>query len=82
MKFMEQNYDLLPTQARISVENEDRRRINLYRKFGREDYDQPDLYHLVLNMSKINMEDAIALIIRSVNRLSSMRRDDNQGKTA
>ena len=66
IKFMEDNYDLLPTQARIAVENEDKRRVSLYRKFGREDYDQPDLYHIVVNMSKISMEKAIELIVNWV----------------
>ena len=66
IKFMEDNYDLLPTQARIAVESEDKRRVYLYRKFGREDYDQPDLYHLVLNMSKISMEKAVELVIKFV----------------
>ena len=64
--FMEKNYDLLPTQARIAVENEDKRRMNLYRKFKRKDFDQPQRYHMVLNMSKLTMEDTIELIAKMV----------------
>lgn len=60
--FMEEHYDLSPVQASQSVNREDKRRGNLYRKFGKEDYDHPDLYHLVLNMSKLNLEKARDLI--------------------
>lgn len=66
IKFMEENYDLHPSQACLSVENEDKRSMNLYHKFGREDYDKPNLYHLVLDMNKISVEKAIELIIKWV----------------
>jgi len=56
IRFMEEHYDLSPAQALQSVNREDKRRVNLYRKFGKENYDQPDLYHLVLNMSKLSEE--------------------------
>ena len=62
IRFMEEHYNLKPTQAKQSVNREDKRRINLYKKFGKEDYDSPDLYHLVLNMSRLKLEDASELI--------------------
>lgn len=62
IKFMEENYELLRPQALKAVNNEDKRRVNLYRKFGKEDYDLPDLYHLVLNMSKLSLDKASNLI--------------------
>ncbi len=62
IRFMEEHYNLNPTQAKQSVNREDKRRINLYKKFGKEDYDSPDLYHLVLNMSRLKLEDASELI--------------------
>jgi cytidylate kinase len=62
VQFMEQTYDLSPKQALQIVNRQDKRRMNLYRKFGKEDYDQPDLYHIVLNMSKLNLEKAYALV--------------------
>jgi len=62
IKFMEEHYELLRPQALKAVNNEDKRRVNLYRKFGKEDYDHPDLYHLVLNMSKLNLDKASNLI--------------------
>ena len=62
IRFMEEHYNLNPTQAKQSVNREDKRRINLYKKFGKEDYDSPDLYHLVLNMSRLKLEEASELI--------------------
>ena len=62
IRFMETHYDLSPSQELQSVNSEDKRRGNLYRKFGKENYDQPDLYHLVLNMSKLELEDACDLV--------------------
>ena len=62
IRFMETHYDLSPSQALQSINREDKRRMNLYRKFGKENYDQPDLYHLVLNMSKLEMDLACDLV--------------------
>jgi len=62
VQFMEQRYDLSTKQALQIVNRQDKRRTNLYRKFGKEDYDQPDLYHMVLNMSKLSLEKACDLV--------------------
>ncbi len=62
VQFMEKHYKLTPGQAIQAVNNEDKRRMNLYRKFGKKDYDQPDLYHLVFNMSKTSLDTACGLI--------------------
>lgn len=66
IQFMEKHYDLSETQALQSVNRQDKRRSNLYRKFGKEDYDHPDLYHLVLNMGKLKLEKAADLIYNLV----------------
>ncbi|MCF8050465.1 MAG: cytidylate kinase-like family protein [Desulfobacterales bacterium] len=66
VRFMEEHYELNPSRAVKVVNMEDRRRANLYRKFGREDYDDPILYHLVLNMSHIHMDRACWLICRLI----------------
>jgi len=68
--FMEKRYNLSRSQAAQSVNREDKRRSNLYRNFGKEDYDHPDLYHLVLNMSKIDLEKAMQLILALVRNLA------------
>ena len=67
VKFMEKNYDLSPFQADQTVTWEDKRRANLYRKFGKTDYETPHHYHLILNMSKLNVDTAVELICEMVN---------------
>ena len=61
-RFMEEHYNLEPQQAVQVVNAEDKRRINLYRKFEKSDYDLPDHYHLTLNMSKVSLEVAAKII--------------------
>ena len=63
-RFMEEKYDLFTKHAVNSVKLEDKRRINLYRKFGQEDYDSPAHYHLVLNMNKVKLDRACELICK------------------
>ncbi len=62
IRFMEKYYKLTSAQAAQVVAKEDQRRINLYRKFGRQDYDNPNLYHLVLNMSRIDLDKGCDLV--------------------
>jgi cytidylate kinase len=66
IKFIEEKYGLRPKQAAQTVNFNDKRRVNLYRKFGREDYDHPIHYHLVINTSKISREKAADLVCRLV----------------
>lgn len=67
VKFMMKHYDLSRKRATQIVNNEDKRRINLYRKLGKTDYDHPSLYHLVLNTSRINLQTALKLVCKLVN---------------
>ena len=60
--FMEKNYHLSTIDARNSVITQDKKRLNLYRKFKKQDYDQPELYDIVLNMSRLNMEEAVKIV--------------------
>jgi cytidylate kinase len=62
VRFMQKNYDLSQGRATQAVKTEDKRRLNLYKKLGKTDYDSPDLYHLVLNMSRISLDKALELI--------------------
>ena len=62
VKFMQDNYDLSQNRAVHVVKNEDKRRLNLYKKLGKTDYDNPDLYHLVLNMGRIIIDKESELI--------------------
>ena len=65
-KFMMEHYDLSQAKAEQIVSREDKRRMNLYRKLGKSDYDDSSLYHLVLNMGRINLEQALKLVCNLV----------------
>jgi cytidylate kinase len=66
VKFMMDNYDLSHKEASKTIGNEDRRRLNFYRKLGKKDYDNPSLYHLVLNMGRLSMEKAVRTVCNLV----------------
>ena len=67
IKFMVDNYELTEKKARQLVNFEDRRRTNLYRKLGKTDYDSPSLYHMVLNMERFSLDDALKQITHLIN---------------
>jgi cytidylate kinase len=62
VRFMRERYKLSQNRAVQVVKSEDKRRLNLYRKLHKTDYDKPNLYHLVLNMNRISMDKAQELI--------------------
>jgi cytidylate kinase len=62
VQFMEEHYDLSLKKALQVVNRQDKRRQNFYRLLGKVDYDQPDIYHLVLNMSKLSLVKACELL--------------------
>ncbi len=68
INFLMERYNLSQKKATRIVENEDRRRINLYRRLGKSDYNDPNLYHLVLNMSRFSLEDALQLVCQMVQK--------------
>jgi cytidylate kinase len=63
---MKQHYDLSDSRATKVVRSEDKRRKALYQKLGKTDYDDPFLYHLVLNMSKVSLEEAKKMVCNLV----------------
>jgi cytidylate kinase len=67
VRFMQKNYELSQSRATQVVKNEDKRRLNLYKKLGKTDYDNPELYHLVLNMNRIQLKKALELVTDLVN---------------
>ena len=69
IRFIEKKYHLTPKQAIQMVNNEERRRINLYQKFGRLDYDSTAHYHLIVNMRRVTLETASGLMCRLVERI-------------
>jgi len=68
IKFLMERYKLSQKKAARIVENEDRRRINLYRRLGKSDYNDPNLYHLVLNMSRFSLEEALQVVCQLVQK--------------
>jgi cytidylate kinase len=58
VKFMMDSYDMSNKKAERTVTNEDRRRVSLYKRLGKSDYENPQLYHLVLNMGRMDLETA------------------------
>lgn len=62
IRFVEKRYRLTRAQAAQTVNSEDKRRINLYRKFNKTDYDRPSHYHLTLNMSMVDVDRAADII--------------------
>ncbi|MCX5883134.1 MAG: cytidylate kinase-like family protein [Deltaproteobacteria bacterium] len=66
VQFMEERYNLSLKKALQVVNRQDKRRQNFYRLLGKVDYDQPDIYHLVLNMSKLSLMKACELLVTLV----------------
>ena len=64
--FMMENYQLDRKQAQLVVEKQRKRRLNLYRHFGRTDYDQPGLYDMVFNMNRVKLEEAVQMVCHMV----------------
>jgi cytidylate kinase len=66
VRFMKEHYELSESRAARVVRGEDKRRKALYQKLGKTDYDDPFLYHLVLNMSKLSLEEAKKMVCNRV----------------
>ncbi len=64
VKFMESNYNLTASHASKIVRKMDQRRTNLFRYFGKDDYNQPYLYDLSLNMSRIDIGMAADIVMK------------------
>ena len=66
-KFMMEHYELSQSKAEQVVNREDKRRMNLYRKLGKSDYDDASLYHLVLNMQALDFDlDKAAAAVKAL----------------
>ena len=66
VKFMMEQYEMSEQRSMQVVKSEEKRRANLYRKIGKQDFDHPELYHLVINMAKVDLEEAAQMIIQMV----------------
>ncbi|MCG6893405.1 MAG: cytidylate kinase-like family protein [Desulfobacteraceae bacterium] len=62
IRFIMKNYDMSARRAEQWVATEDRRRSSLYGKLQKTDYDNPSLYHLVINTGRVPLESAKQLV--------------------
>lgn len=66
IKFMMEQYNIDSKKAQLVIDKQNKRRINLYLNFGRTDYEQPEHYHMVLNMNFMRIDDAARLVCQLV----------------
>ena len=62
VKFTMTDQNVSEKQAVRIVTHEDRRRAALYSRLGKKDYENPSLFHLVLNMADINPATAVTIV--------------------
>lgn len=62
VKFVMNQHSIDQKKALQIVNYEDKRRMSLYKKLGKIDYDDPSLYHMVLNMNRVNLDTATKLV--------------------
>jgi len=72
IKFMQRYYKLSDKDAKAAVLKGDRRRANLYQKMGKRYYNDPRLYHLVINMHVVPLETARDLVCDLVTATAEM----------
>lgn len=68
VNFMVDRYEVSRKKAERTVVNEDRRRVSLYKRLGKSDYESPQLYHMVLNMGRLDLETARDMVCKLVER--------------
>ncbi|MBW1899435.1 MAG: cytidylate kinase-like family protein, partial [Deltaproteobacteria bacterium] len=66
VKFIEKAYNFTASQALKVVNTEDNKRDVFFKKFHKTGHDNPIHYHLVINMSKVNIEKASELVCNLV----------------
>lgn len=66
VRFMQEHYNLSAADAESAVTRQSKRRMKLLKLFHHEDYDQPYYYDLVLNLSRLSMDQAVSLVIKLV----------------
>jgi cytidylate kinase len=66
IKLIEDDYRVSNKKAIQIVKRMAKRRANLYSYFDRKDYDDPDLYNTVLNMSLISVDRAEEIVYKLI----------------
>lgn len=62
INFMVKRHNISQSDAKIIVERHDNRRSSMFREFGKVDFNNPNLYHIVINTSKVKVEKAAEII--------------------
>jgi len=62
VKFMQQQYEISDQEARQAVAKQGKRRMKLMKLFHSDDYDQPVHYNLVINRSKVSIDQALEIV--------------------
>ncbi len=62
VRFLEEHYDLNEARASQMVLRKDSRRNNFYKKIHHKHYNNPNLYTVVLNMTRISIDKAVDVI--------------------
>jgi len=68
IEFMQRYYNMSGAEAKKSIKLGEDRRTTFFKRFGKDNYDDPKLYHLVLNMSRLSIEQATDEIYHLVSR--------------
>ncbi len=66
IRFMQEHYGLTSSKAVEAVAKQGKRREKLMRLFNLGDYDNPTHYDLVLNLSKVGMDQSVDLVCEMV----------------
>ena len=66
IKFMQKHYNFSESKAYQEVSGGEKRRRNIYAKLGATSYNDPETYHMVLNMSRLTLEQARNQIVTLV----------------
>ncbi|MFZ5564676.1 MAG: AAA family ATPase [Thermodesulfobacteriota bacterium] len=68
IKFMQQHYKYSDYKALQAVRDGEKRRKALYAKLKKKDYEHPDLYHVVINTSRVSIDQAVDIISNLVKK--------------
>lgn len=66
VQFLKENYGLSEKRAKKEVEEGDKRRDSLYRMLTNRNYEDPMLYNLIINTSRIDIDKAVDMVCRLV----------------
>ena len=66
IKFMQRRYNLSDSKAYQEVLGGEKRRKNVYAKMGCTNFNDPETYHMVLNMGRLTLEQAMKQIVHLV----------------